>query len=312
MELRKDYFLDRWVIIATERGKRPKQFHSSTEHGMGACFFCPGNEHTTPPEIGRVPEGNSWKLRWFPNKFPAVTGEGNPKIETHDKYFSFGPSFGYHEVIAETPDHTKQLWDLPKGDILTLLKIYKHRIEELQKQPNINYVVVFKNHGGEAGTSLVHSHTQIAAQSKLPNIVKEKSAHCRSHCPYCDILNIEKNSERRCFENESFVAFTPYASRFGMEIWIMPKRHATSITDFTDEELQDWAEIMKQTLEKLKALNAPFNYYLHYTPEGENLHFHMEITPRMAKWAGYEFATEIIINSITPENAAAFYRGESK
>ena len=143
MELRKDYVLDRWVIIATDRKKRPQQFrHERTAKEEGVCFFCPGNEHLTPPEIGRIPLGESWKLRWFPNKFPAVKPEGSPRIKTDNDFFTFSAAYGYHEVIAETSMHDKQLWDMSVEDLAELLVVYNSRISELSKQDNIKYVAL--------------------------------------------------------------------------------------------------------------------------------------------------------------------------
>ncbi|MBD3163905.1 galactose-1-phosphate uridylyltransferase [Candidatus Woesearchaeota archaeon] len=311
MELRKDYVLDRWVIIATDRMKRPKQFRKKSEKGKKElCFFCPGNEHLTPPEIGRISKGKSWKFRWFPNKFPAVKKEGNPEIQTHNGFFTFASAYGYHEIIAETPDHEEQLWDLPKERLTELLKIYNQRIEQLSKREAIRYVVVFKNHGKDAGTSLIHSHTQIAGINFLPEIIKKKCRHSKNECPYCRIIDIEKNSYRACFENNNFVAFAPYASRFSFEIWVFSKSHKRRMDEFSEEEYADLADIMKKILNKLKKINVSYNYYLHYSPSNENLHFHVEVTPRLATWAGFEFSTEAIINSMPPEDAAKFYRGE--
>lgn len=315
MELRKDYILDRWVIIATDRKKRLQQFKKDSIHNNdGLCFFCPGNEHLTPPEIGRVPLNDSWQLRWFSNKFPAVKPEGNPLIQTHNEFFTFSDAYGHHEVIAETPNHNSQLWDLSTDELYTLFTIYCHRVNELEKQPHIKYATIFKNHGAEAGTSLIHSHTQIAAINFIPKSIREECLTYKSQddCPHCRIIEIEKNSERRCFENKRFVAFTPYASRFNFEVWVFPKHHLKTFKEFTEEDYHDLAEIMKNILTKLKALNAPYNYFVHYSPKEENLHFHIEITPRLSKWAGFEFSTETIINTVSPEDAARFFRGEEE
>lgn len=308
MELRKDYFLNRWVVIAPARGQRPKQFHEDSIKEEHTCFFCPGNEHLTPPEIGRVPLNDSWKFRWFPNKFPFVKPEGNPNRETHNEFFTFASSYGHHEVIAETPEHDKQLWDLPAKDLKELFKIYRNRIEELRQDSNVEYVSVFKNHGAKAGTSLIHSHTQIVAQNHLPTIIKEKMQSYGDDCPYCRILKIEKTSDRRCFENHHFVAFTPYASRFNYEIWLMPKEHKCSLSGMSDAQFTALAEVLKKILNKLKELNLPYNFYLQYMPQ--QLHFHIEVVPRLATWAGFEYSTETIINAVSPEDAAKFYRGE--
>ncbi|RLE38466.1 galactose-1-phosphate uridylyltransferase [Candidatus Woesearchaeota archaeon] len=315
-ELRKDYVLDRWVLIADVRSMRPRQFkEEKTIVKEEKCFFCPGNESQTPPEIGRIPtdkpKDKGWKMRWFANKFPAVLPEGQHDIKTDNTFFTFSSGFGYHEVIVETNTHN-QLWDLRKEDIKQLFKIYNERIEDLSKRPGVSYVNVFKNHGEKAGTSIVHSHSQIIATNTIPEIVKEKvkkGTHL-GRCLYCQILNIEKNSDRRCFENNSFVAFTPYASRFNFEIWVLPKRHARTLAELRDNELEDLADIMKKILTKLKELNVSFNYYLHYAPKNQELHFQIEICPRIAVWAGFEYCSEIIINSLPPENAAKFYRDE--
>jgi len=314
MELRKDYILNRHVIISSNRGKRPREFKIPEEKvKKGICFFCPGNEKLTPPEIGRI-GGKNWKLRWFPNKFAAVSQEGNPNFETHNDYFTFASAYGHHEVIVETNNHKKQLWDLTKPQIKMVLDTYIDRIKDLSQKENISYVCVFKNHGKEGGTSLLHSHSQVIAYNKWPNLVKEKieAVNKYDHCRYCDILNIEKDSDRKCFENNSFVAFAPYASRFHFEIWVMPKDHIKNITELGEDRLTDLAEILKLILKKLKALNSPYNLELFYSPEEADLHFHIEITPRLATWAGFELLTGEIINSLSPEEAAKYYRGNKK
>ena len=313
MELRKDYLLDRWVVLATERKKRRKEFKKKEVEKKGkTCFFCPGNEATTPPEIGRVEENGKWIIRWFPNKFPAVRQEGDPIIKTHNEFFTFSDAYGNHEVIAECPEHDKQLWDLSKEHIKKILYVYKDRINDLTKDDNTKYVVIFKNHGGAAGTSLIHSHTQVASINLIPPIVSEEISASKilDDCLYCNIINVEKDSDRRCFENNSFVAFAPYASRFNYEVWIFPKMHVTNMNDLNDDEFGDLADILKKVLVKLKELDAAYNFFLHYAPEGENLHLHIEVTPRLATWAGFEFSSDIIINSVAPEDAAKFYRNE--
>jgi UDPglucose--hexose-1-phosphate uridylyltransferase len=153
------------------------------------------------------------------------------------------------------------------------------------------------------------------ALSKVPELVKRKVAASKKFgedCPYCHIADIEKNSERRCFENNAFIAFCPYASMFNYEILIMPKRHVERLDKLTEEELSDFADILKKVLERLKVLNASYNYYLHYSPAEEKLHLQLMICPRIARWGGFELSSHMIINSVSPEEAAKFYRGESE
>jgi UDPglucose--hexose-1-phosphate uridylyltransferase len=310
MELRKDYILDRWVIISEKRAQRPKQFQvAKAVKGEGICYFCPGNEHLTPPEIGRIPKGKSWLMRWFPNKFPYVSKDGNPSI-VKDKFYSHAAAYGSCEVIVESPDHDKQLSDLGVSQIAQLLRIYSRRIARLSKQNHVKYVAVFKNHGQQAGTSLVHTHTQVATTSILPPAVSEEIDAVKKHkrCPYCEIIGKERKSPRLIYENTSCIAFAPYASRFNYEAWIFPKKHLKSITQFSNKECLDCAVILKRILVKLKSMNADYNFVLHYAPKNANLHFHIEVLPRMSTWGGLELISDIIINSVPPEQAAEFYR----
>lgn len=309
--VRKDYILDRWVYYATQRKKRPRDFKSvEIKDSSKFCYFCPSNEHLTPPEIGRVEYKGSWKIRWFLNKFPAVEKKGIADIKPK-KYLIQGNSYGIHEVIVETQHHKSQLWDLPVGHIREILEVCKFRIAYLGKFKGIRYVDVFKNHGKDAGTSLAHSHTQVMALPQIPALVSEKIKAIKKYrkCPYCGIIKIESKSKRRIFETKNIIAFAPFASRFNYEAWIFTKQHKKSMGELEEDELMDFATVLKKLIVKLKKINVSYNFYIHYSPEKENLHFHIEITPRIATWGGFELSTNAVINSVMPEEAARFYRG---
>jgi UDPglucose--hexose-1-phosphate uridylyltransferase len=316
-ELRKDYVLDRYVIIATERGKRPDQFKATTDTQGTAnlavekakCFFCPGNEHTTPPEIMRTGTKDKWLIRVFDNKFSAVALQGNYNIRTDNTFFTFADAVGKHEVIVETPNHDKTIADLNADECTSLIKVYSQRIEVLSKIPGVKYALLFKNQGKDAGTSIQHTHTQLIAYNLLPKAVEEEEIASEKFgsCPYCAIMNIEKSSYRRVFESSTMVSFTPYASRFPFEAWVFPKRHVLRLSELNETEIRELAEMMLKLLAKLKELNANYNFVVHYGIK--NLHLHIEILPRLATWAGFELGSDTIINVMTPEKAAEFYRG---
>lgn len=314
MELRKDYILERWVILADARKDRPRDFLKQQEKKQGTCFFCPGHEAQTPPESLRIEKEGKWVVRVIPNKFPAAVSEGMKEVRTDNTYFTFSNAYGRHEVVIETPFHDHQFHNHSIEEIHTLLGVYNKRILDLSRDSAIKYVVVFKNHGPEAGTSLEHSHTQIISLNIIPPEVQEEvsASHRRGRCAYCDILNIEKSSYRRCFENNTFVAFTPYASRFNYEIWIFPKRHAMRMQDLAENEQMDLASVLKMVTAKLAELGCSYNFFIHYAPDGQDLHLHLEVIPRIASWGGLEYSSNIVINSVSPETAAAFYRGEIK
>lgn len=315
MELRKDYVLNRWVIISEGRGKRPQEFKPIEKESVGVCYFCPGNESITPPEITRIEKDGKWKARVFPNKFAAVSKDGDPQIQTHNKYYTFASAYGSHEIIAETPDHEKTLANLSEADMEDIFRLYAGRIAVLSKEPNIKYVSVFKNYGKDAGASIVHSHSQIISLNMVPPQIFDMVKAVKTYpdcCPYCEVIENEKRSDRRCFENDSFIAFTPYASRFHYEIWVFPKQHITDFECFDDKKFADLSSIMKKILEKLDSINTPYNILVNYSPKGEDLHFHIEVTPRLSIFAGFEFESSITINSVSPELAAKFYRGEEQ
>lgn len=310
IELRKDYVLDRWSYIALGRGKRPQETEMDTQNTKEEiCYFCPGNEELTPPEIGRIGE-EEWKVRWFANKFPAVDPQLQKDMPQNESFLVKGEGFGFHEVIAETPDHTRQLANLSQDEILEVLKAYANRMKDLSAREGIKYVQIFKNSGAQAGTSIAHSHSQIIAGSLVPRYVKEKIEAARKHssCPYCEVVKEEENSERFICGNDNFIAFASFAPRFNFEVMIFPKNHYRNITEVPENQMKDLAEVFQKVLARLGKINAPYNFYLHYAPEGEDLHFHFEITPRLNTWAGFELATESFVITTSPEEAASFYK----
>lgn len=322
-ELRKDYLLDRFVIIAPGRAQRPHLIKpdenvSQKRDYESKCPFCPGNEHMLNGITSEVKKDNNWIIRVVPNKFGAVSLEGDPEVRTANKFYTYASAYGVHEVIVETPEHDKELENLSQEHIMGVLQTYVWRIKELHAMPHIKYVSVFKNRGIEAGASIPHSHSQVIAYNIKPSWIAEELRVVYNYiiqnesCPYCEIIQKEKDSDRRVFENEFFVAFTPYASRFPYELWIFPKRHVANIVQLNGDELNNLASLLKKFLSKLEELGVPpYNLILHNAEsDGENYHFYLEISPRLAKWAGMELETGTIINKIQPEEAAKFYRGE--
>lgn len=311
IELRRDYILDRWSYIALDRENRLRQFkENKNSKAEGVCFFCPGNENMTPPETGRIAENDKWKIRWFPNKFPITENTAKNIIDFDNKYFVKGGAFGYHEVIAETSDHKRQLWDLREEELSELFKVYASRIKELSERNDVAYVQLFKNSGSEAGTSIIHTHTQIVTTNILPRYIREKVSAIKKYesCPHCEIIEIERKSDRFIYENDDFVVFAPFAPRFNYETCIYPKKHLKDLSELNGRGFENLASAFKKVLSKLAIIETPYNFYLHYSPPTENLHFCFEITPRMNKWAGFELATDSYVITVSPEIAAKFFK----
>lgn len=334
-ELRKDPIAGRWIIIATERAKRPSDFNMKADLPKAGSFcpFCYGNEGKTPSEITAIRDPDSvknqqgWKVRVVPNKFPALQIEGELDRAGEGIYDKMN-GIGAHEVIVESPDHTRQLADLDVEQILMVMDMYKRRMVDLKQDKRFKYILLFKNHGDAAGASMEHSHSQLIATPVTPKRVKEELSGSRQYyeykdrCVYCDIIKQEtKDGKRIVYENEHFIAFAPFASRFPFEVWALPKYHAADFADIQVGHLKALAEMVKTVLTKLKqSLNdPPYNYIIHTAPNRtarrgywttieEDYHWHFEIMPRLTKVAGFEWGSGFYINPVPPENAAEYLR----
>jgi UDPglucose--hexose-1-phosphate uridylyltransferase len=326
-ELRKDPILDRWVIISTERGKRPHDFVIEPEVIKGGfCPFDAGNEHTTPPEVmayrepGTAPNTPGWRLRVVHNKFPALGLEGNLDRQG-EGIFDKMNGIGSHEVIIETPDHYAQLTTIPLEVFSDVLRAYRERIEVLAQDPRFKYVVLFKNKGRAAGASLEHSHSQLIALPIVPELVQEELNggkfyyNFKERCVFCDMIRQELHQQVRVvLENEEFVALCPFAPRSPFEVWILPKNHFSSYVSLQEQSYRPLAEIFSQTLIRLEKSigDAPYNFMLHTAPirdpELDYYHWHFEIMPKLTLIAGFEWGSGFFINPTPPEDAAQYLR----
>jgi len=309
MELRKDYFLERFVIVAPNRDNRPSDVIENVLQKPAVDVFGEGNESLNPDEIGRLIRNGKWVVRWFKNKYPAVLDKKSEDVMPESRFFSSSPAFGFHEVIVESAKRDVQLSHLSEKEIEDVLQVYARRIIEIEAREGIKYVSLFKNHGFQAGSSIVHSHAQAIGLGFVPPEVQEKLDASRKflRCPYCSVLEEEKGSARVVFENDDFVAFCPFASRFNYEVWVWPKNHATRFEEFN---LSSLSKILKPILSRLDEKNIDYNMHVTYSPKGDDLHAHLEISPRVSRWGGFELTSGVIINSVSPEAAAKFYKKE--
>jgi len=326
-ELRKDPIIGRWVIIATERGKRPHDSVIEEEVVKGGfCPFCPGNEKTTPPEIfayrepGTEPNTPGWSLRVVHNKFPALIPEGGLD-RRGEGMFDKMAGIGTHEVIIENPDHLTTLTNISIEGFMEVLTAYRERIKTLAEDPRFKYVLIFKNMGRAAGASLEHSHSQLIGLPIVPELVTEELSSSKFYyqykerCVFCDMIRQElRDRVRIVIENEEFVALCPFAPRSPFEVWILPKNHYSSYVHLPEGSYRLLAEIFSETLQRLeKSLGkAPYNFILHIAPNREQelnyYHWHFEIMPKLTLMAGFEWGSGFFINPTPPEDAAQYLR----
>ena len=328
-ELRKDPIIGRWVIISTDRARRPSSFGSlpRPREDASMCPFCPGNEAHTPPEVfayrqpNSVPNRPGWRVRVISNKYPALVIEGNLSRQAKGLYDQMS-GIGAHEVIIETPDHARDMVDMSDEEIRDVLWIYRERMLDLARDSRFKYILIFKNHGEAAGASLEHEHSQLIATPIIPKRVTEELEGSRLYysfkerCIFCDIIRQEiMEYERIVKDYDAFISFQPFASRFPFETWIIPKPHQSSFLEMSDQEYLILAGALRDTLGRIKhALNNPaFKFILHTRPiskaSHEYFHWHIEIFPKVTKMAGFEWGSGFYINPTSPEEAATFLRG---
>jgi len=326
-ELRRDPIHGRWVIISTERSRRPSDFTQEERRSVGGfCPLCEGNEDRTPPEVlafrgnGIAPNSPGWSLRVVPNKFPALRIEGELNREG-DGIFDKMNGIGAHEVVVETPLHHETLATLPLNAVRDVLWAYRERIIDLRRDERLRYVIVFKNYGAAAGASLEHAHSQIIALPIIPTSVREEIEGSKNYflykdrCVYCDIIRQELQQKKRVIaENSGFVSIVPFASRFPFETWILPKIHQPAYEQMEPSLYGQAAEILSNTLLRLKQVldDPPYNYIIHTSSfieqDRDFYHWHFEIMPKLTKVAGFEWGTGFYINPTPPEEAAEYMR----
>jgi UDPglucose--hexose-1-phosphate uridylyltransferase len=326
-ELRKDPIVGRWVIIATDRAKRPvvpkmEPLPAST----GPCPFCEGQEGQTPYEIisyrdrNTKPNEKGWRVRVVPNKYPALQIEGDLNKRGEGIYDKMN-GIGAHEVIVECPFHETTIAKLSEENIREVLWVYRDRLVDLKKDRRFVYGMLFKNVGAAAGASIEHTHSQLIVTPIVPiNVQEEMNGaleffNYRGRCIYCDMVHQELSSERRVvLETPHFVSLAPFASRFPFETWIIPKSHNSHFENIQKTEVDELGTVLKTILLKLESAleNPAYNYIIHTSPFDSqalpHYHWHLEVIPRLTRVAGFEWGTGFYINSVPPEQAAQFLR----
>jgi len=335
-ELRKDPIIGRWVIIATERAKRPDQFSGKSEDSFveKPCPFCEGSESQTPKEIYAVRPNHTpankpgWDLRVVPSIAPFLRIEGD--LDRRGKgLYDLMSGIGAHEIVIETNKHIANMADLSEEQISKVITCYIDRITDLKKDERFKYVLIFKNYGWIAGGGrLKHSRSQLIATPVNPKRVKEELVGARQYydyherCVFCDLIKQELESKDRVIlDIDGFIAITPFAARFPFEVWILPKKHSCDFTNLDMNMRLELGRVLKKVLAKLKkGLNdPPYNYILHTAPFrrkklgywksiDHDYHWHIEIMPRLTRVAGFEWGTGFYICPLPPEDAAKFLR----
>lgn len=338
-ELRQDLLTGRWVVLAPSRGDRPVEGGDGTDGERPPSFdpecpFCPGNEDELPSILweGPGPDPPGWRCRAVPNRYPAFQEE-RPGAEpwasegVHERPPESGgprpvsvPAVGHQEVIIESPRHDRDPGRMSSEEATTMLAAYRERLRARSEQAPDLHPLLFRNHGRTAGASLRHPHAQLVA-TRFPGprrqILRERlEAYARSAgtCMLCQGPRAEPGGEERVVdEDEHYVAWVPWGAERPLETRIVPRRHAQAFRETGDAALEALARILTGVLRRLRILGSDpdYNYVLHTwgpVPDAEAMHWHLEVRPRIARAAGFELGTGVIINPSTPEQDARALR----
>ena len=329
-EIRYNLLKNEYVIIAPNRLTRPNLYSDNNASSKESiCPFCKGNEELTPPEIYSIKDKNGWRVRVVPNLYKALEIEAQ-NISKEDGLYEKRDGFGAHEIIIDTPSHITCFEDLDEENVFDWLRVIRSRINDLKQDIRLTYFSIFKNQGQNSGATMPHIHTQLIAMPMIPKnelmLLKHYYDYYKKHgrSIFEDIANFEIDEDKRVIlESEHFISFCPYGSRFAFEVMILPKVGISSIAFFEDEMLKELSNILKKSLQSLKAQigNFDYNLYIQNPPfqkdyESEDFfddidkfyRCYISIVPRLYKIGGFEVQSKMYINPLAPESAAKFLR----
>lgn len=321
--LRQNIITGDWVVIAPGRARRPDDFvHPEIPKvkKKSECPFCVGTKGYKDNKI--IVSKND--LYVIENKFPAFY-EKNTGLRSYypeDSFYRERSSIGHHEVVI-IKDHKKSLTSFPKSLTSLLFSTILERYNEIKKDDQISSVTPIYNHGPGAGASIEHPHAQIFASSVVANTVNREMDGAERYfgingvCVYCDIIRHEKAEKKRVvYQNDKFLAFAPFASRFPFEVWVTPKSHKSQFEKSNQTEIEELSDATVYVLQKLeKAIpNIALNLYIRTLPTTLDdcgyYHWYLEIAPRLTLFGGFELGSGVIINIIPPEKTAEYLKNK--
>lgn len=326
-ELRQNLATKEWVIIASERARRPNAYAEQRDHlpteGRAAydpnCPFCPGNEEHDL-EVERRPAHGPWQTRIVQNKYPALAVDGL-LVRNFEGVQRQITGIGYHEIVVEHPHHNSTLALMSAEEIRLVLETFQQRGAQISSDPRVEQIVYFKNHGERAGASLPHPHCQLIGIPIVPNDIRRRTEEARrffddtGQCVFCAMAEEElQRGERIIAVNEHFAAFVLYAASSPFHSWIVPRNHRASFRSCAPYEMDSLASILREVLRRLYfGLNDPdYNMIIRSAPVKERdsnyFHWYIALIPRLSRSAGFELGSGVWINPSLPEACAEFLR----
>lgn len=309
MDIRIDPITGEPILFATKRAARPhfgagKPVHPPIDVKRAKVPkkidpFAPGNEGTTGKEVwvagpqDRQPDTPGWQVRVIPNKFPITDN---------------------HEVVILSPDAKKDLDRMSRKQVERIVQAYVDRTKVHEPKGN---VLVFCNHGPQAGASIAHPHSQVIVFPAMPPFVEKEvsavQAYYKKHgnCLYCHTLDKEMRLKKRLvWQNEEFALICPEGSGWPYELLLLPKTHQPNFGSLKPQQAAALAESLQVMVGLYNSVlqDPPYNYWIH-SVKGHFFHWHLEMIPRTKTLAGVELGGGLMVNDrATPEDAAVQFR----
>lgn len=317
-DLRLDPITGHWVAIAANRVSRPCEFQQIERRNEAAlCPFCPGNENETPEPLQVITDSSSkyeWLTRVVPNKYPSFPNNGHLSNSDLGPY-GFHSAHGIQEVIIQSPRHVESLSQLDDTELNACFRVFQDRVKAARAEPTIEHAMLFKNCRSEAGASLQHIHSQLIGTPIVPMQLEQRWQRMESHLNKTGLSILESigkwelDQETRVLElTDRFVVFCPYASRFGYQVWIVPRDRQMSFTEVDLETSNELGRLSRKYVGRIETqLNSPaYNMLFHFAPRKfeKSEHWFVELFPRITRPAGFEWGTGWWVNPYAPEDVA--------
>jgi UDPglucose--hexose-1-phosphate uridylyltransferase len=316
MEIRRDPITQSWVVCG--------QREQSDEKDV-PCPFDAGIVETQKTLLTWPPEG-TWQVRAIPHPDALYRVENDPGRAAEGIYDKMGP-LGAHEIVIETPEHDRKLWQLTDEQIERVLWAWATRLADLKKDARFKYVSVFKNQGALAGEEWTHAHSEVTATIFVPRRIKYElsAAHewfkDRERCVFCDIVRQEEKQGKRIIDVQGdYYALCPYASRVPFEIWLLHRRHNHLFEQpRPGSNRRQLAALLGRVLRRLEKIAPAFHLVVHTAPNtrskkgelagywktlADDYHWHIEIMPILEKRSKSYSIKEVYFNATLPEQAA--------
>jgi UDPglucose--hexose-1-phosphate uridylyltransferase len=266
-----------WVLVSPHRARRPwqGQVEKTPPENLPqydpTCYLCPGNERA-----GGVRNPQYSGTFVFDNDFAALLPEVEPAEADQHSLFVSKPESGICRVICFSPRHDLTFPQLTLDEAEAVIDTWGEQTAELYRRPEIAYVQVFENKGAMMGCSNPHPHSQIWAQSQIPNepakeLVSQRDYFSANGRPLLlDYLHEEQSRRERIIaSNEHFTAIVPFWAIWPFEILVIAHRAAPLLPDLTQAERRALADICQQVTvryDNLFEISFPYSMGFHQAP----------------------------------------------